>query len=240
VTHAGWLSISLATILAAGCGGSLRPAILLASARAQYPDCDDIAIAERADGVQQWMVLCGERRLFGLRSESDLARDRQAAGEGDAPDAILRDRSGPIRWGDPRRVDEPSASSVAARLRPLAVEVTMLGIGAESSYFTVVSPHHPSCTARPELLVDGQPLELGSAPTETVIDSRHRFARRVDLATLRVLASEEFEISYCGERHALDDEAAVAFRRWAADRVESNEIAPVPTPPSSYRGEGGE
>ena len=64
--HAGWLLVST-TVLAAGCGGSLRPAVLLASARAAYPDCDDVVIAEPADGVQQWMVVCGERRLFGLR-----------------------------------------------------------------------------------------------------------------------------------------------------------------------------
>jgi hypothetical protein len=208
---------------------------LLASARAAYPDCDDVVIAEPADGVQQWMVVCGERRLFGLRPHEDVMRDREAVGEDETFDAILEDRSGPIEWGDARRVDEPSASSVVARLRPLAVEVTMLGVGAESSYFTVVSPRHARCTMRPELHVAGEHLAVRTAPTETVIGSTHRFAQRIDLSTLRVMATEEFEISYCGERHALNDEAALAFRRWAIDRVEGNGLAPIPVPPPSYQ-----
>ncbi len=232
--HAGWLLVST-TVLAAGCGGSLRPAVLLASARAAYPDCHDVVIAEPADGVQQWMVVCGERRLFGLRPHEDVARDREAVGEDETFDAILEDRSGPIEWGAARRVDEPSASSVVARLRPLAVAVTMLGIGAETSYFTVESPHHASCTMRPELHVAGEHLALGTAPTETVIGSRRRFAQRIDLSALRVMATEEIAISYCGERHAFEDEAAVAFRRWAIDRVGSRGIAPIPVPPPSYQ-----
>ncbi len=197
--HAGWLLVA-STILAAGCGGSLRPAILLASARAAYPDCDDVVIAEPADGVQQWMVVCGERRLFGLRPHEDVVRDREGLREDETFDAILEDRSGPIEWGDARRVDEPSASSVVARLRPLAVAVTMLGVGAESSYFTVESPRRARCTMRPELHVAGERLAVRTAPTETVIGSRHRFAQRIDLSTLRVIATEAIEISYCGER----------------------------------------
>ncbi len=217
----------LAGLLAVGCGGSLRPAVLLASAFAAYPDCNEVEIAERADGIRQWMVICGERRLFGLRSERELERERAERGlSDDEPlDEVLEDQSPPIAWGGARRVDDlgapssPPTSSVSAWLRPLGVEVTMLGVGEESWYLTVDSPDHAGCAPDPEIFVHGERRALGSAPTASVSGSRIRFARRLDLATLRILASEPFEISHCGRRRRLHAETAEVFRAWAAERV---------------------
>jgi hypothetical protein len=224
VRRAGGLVAALATFAALGCGGSLRPAILIASARAAYPDCDDLRIADRDEGVRQWIVVCGEARLFGLGRERAVPRDGRGRTD-DEELAILVDQSPPIQWRSARRVEDASAatSSVVAWLEPLRVQVTMLGVGEESSYLTVESPHHESCATRPDLYVRGERLEMESAETETRSEPRDHFAQRIDLSTLRLIASEAFEISYCGERHALDEEVANAFRAWAADRVERRE-----------------
>lgn len=220
---------SLASIVAAGCGGSLPVSTLLASARAAYPDCADVVIAERADGVRQWMVICGERRLFGLRSEGDVAREREQSDGADEErsDAILEDVGPPLLWGAAQRADDASmsTSSVVAWLRPLQVRVMLLGLGEQSWYVAVESPYPTRCAATPEIWVRGERRELPSAPTESVIAPRHRFAQRIDLATLRALASEEVELSYCGRRFALDDEAAAVLRAWAGERLAAGTVS---------------
>jgi hypothetical protein len=210
----------LASVTMPGCGGSLRPATLLASARAAYPDCDDVSIAERDEGVRQWMVICGERRLFGLRDGEDIARERQRLGlSHDEPfEAILQDQSPPLRWSAAQRADDAamSTSSLVARLRPLQVQVMLLRLGPESVYFALESPQPTLCATAPEIWTAGVRRVLASAPTESVIGPRHRFAQRLDLATLRQLASEPTEIAYCGRRYALDDDTAALLQAWAA------------------------
>lgn len=224
MTHAGWIVAVLATVTTLGCGGSLRPAMLIASARAAYPDCDDLRIGERDEGVRQWIVVCGEPRLFGLPSQQTIARDPDDERlSDDSRLAVLEDQSPPIQWRAPRRVDDASVSSLAAWLQPLRVEVTLLGVGTESSYLTVEAPHHESCTTAPALHVADQPRAMDSAPTETRRQARDHFAQRIDLSTLRLIASSVIEISYCGERHALDYETADAFRTWAAERARSSD-----------------
>ena len=198
----------LAALLVMGCAGSLRSDVLLASAHAAYPDCDEVEIAERAEGVQQWMVICGERRLFGLRPEQDVARASSRLPD-DAPSLVLLDdHSPPIAWSRAQHVED----AVHAWLQPLRVELTMLGMG-EQAFLIVEAPQ--ACAADPQVFVGNARHVLGSAPTSSLVGTRTRFVQRLDPATLEALASEPFDLSHCGVRHSLDAPTAEVFRRWA-------------------------